>query len=66
MECLTLKNIPGSRNIQEKKRMLPPSDEGGPGFGNGGGPPATGKPALGEDEPMGGELLTTEGGVSLA
>lgn len=51
---------------EEKKRMLPPSDEGGPGFGNGGGPPATGKPALGEDEPMGGELLTTEGGVSLA
>jgi len=51
---------------EEKKRMLPPSDEGGPGFGSGGGPPATGKPALGEDEPMGGELLTTEGGVSLA
>lgn len=28
--------------------------------------PSTGKPALGRDEPMGGELLTTEGGVSLA
>ncbi|KAL5420302.1 hypothetical protein PMIN03_000128 [Paraphaeosphaeria minitans] len=28
--------------------------------------PATGKPTLGRDEPLGGELLTTEGGVSLA
>lgn len=28
--------------------------------------PSTGKPALGRDEPLGGELLTTEGGVSLA
>ncbi|KAF1967363.1 hypothetical protein BU23DRAFT_583896 [Bimuria novae-zelandiae CBS 107.79] len=28
--------------------------------------PSTGKPALGRDEPMGGELLTTKGGVSLA
>ncbi|PVH99366.1 hypothetical protein DM02DRAFT_656421 [Periconia macrospinosa] len=51
---------------EEKRKSLPPTDEGGPGFGGGGGPPATGKPALGEDEPIGGELLTTEGGVSLA
>ncbi|KAJ4287634.1 hypothetical protein N0V90_012337 [Kalmusia sp. IMI 367209] len=28
--------------------------------------PSTGKPALGKDEPLGGELLTTEGGVALA
>lgn len=28
--------------------------------------PATGKPLLGKDEPLGGELLTTQGGVSLA
>lgn len=28
--------------------------------------PSTGKPALGKDEPLGGELLASEGGVSLA
>jgi hypothetical protein len=45
---------------EQKKReakRLPPAE---------GQPPSTGKPALGADEPIGGELLTTEGGVSLA
>ncbi|KAF2250709.1 hypothetical protein BU26DRAFT_562674 [Trematosphaeria pertusa] len=45
---------------QEKayKKKPPPDEEQNP--------PSTGKPALGKDEPIGGELLTTEGGVSLA
>ncbi|KAF2688450.1 hypothetical protein K458DRAFT_440105 [Lentithecium fluviatile CBS 122367] len=44
---------------KKKEAKKPPPDEGQA-------PPSTGKPALGADEPIGGELLTTEGGVSLA
>jgi hypothetical protein len=51
-----------SHQQQEQKKReerRPPPDEGQH-------PPSTGKPNLGTDEPIGGELLTTEGGVSLA
>ncbi|KAL1601591.1 hypothetical protein SLS60_006506 [Paraconiothyrium brasiliense] len=43
---------------QKKKEDAPPETSDNS--------PATGKPMLGKDEPLGGELLTTEGGVSLA
>ncbi|KAJ4347943.1 uncharacterized protein N0V89_009315 [Didymosphaeria variabile] len=56
--CLRFMSYSSHQPEQKKKEDTPPETSDNS--------PATGKPTLGRDEPMGGELLTTEGGVSLA
>ena len=50
----------GKDKDKKKEAKKPPSGDGGQD------PPVPGNPTIGADEPLGGELLTVQGGVSVA